>query len=82
MTHDPAPWREAALCAQTDPDVFFPPPGGRGGEPARRICRRCPVKAECLEAALAKPQHEDEYGVWGGTTPKERRAIRAGRGAA
>ena len=82
MTHDSAPWRESSLCAQTDPDVFFPPPGGRGGEPARRICRRCPVQTECLETALAKPQHEDEYGVWGGTSPRERRALRAERGAA
>lgn len=78
----PETWRESSLCAQTDPEVFFPPRGGRGGEPARRICRRCPVQTECLEAALAKPQHEDDYGIWGGTSPKERRALRAERGVA
>lgn len=71
-------WRESALCAQADPEVFFPAPGGRGGEPARRICRQCPVTAECLEVALSRPAHSDE-GIWGGTTPKERRAIRAAR---
>ena len=77
MTHDSAPWREAALCAQTDPEVFFPPVGS-SGEMARRICRQCPVTAECLEVALSRPAHSDE-GIWGGTTPKERRAIRAAR---
>ena len=77
---DSAPWRESALCAQTDPEVFFPPVGS-SGEMARRICRQCPVTAECLEVALSRPAHSDE-GIWGGTTPKERRAIRAERGAA
>ena len=76
----PETWRESALCAQTDPEVFFPPVGS-SGEMARRICRQCPVTAECLEVALSRPAHSDE-GIWGGTTPKERRAIRAGRGAA
>ena len=73
----PETWRESALCAQTDPEVFFPPVGS-SGEMARRICRQCPVTAECLEVALSRPAHSDE-GIWGGTTPKERRAIRAAR---
>ncbi len=77
MTHDSAPWREAALCAQTDPEVFFPPVGS-SGEMARRICRQCPVTAECLEVALSRPAHSDE-GIWGGTSPRERRALRAER---
>ena len=74
----PETWRESALCAQTDPEVFFPPVGGRGGEPARRICRRCPVQTECLEVALARPA-EGDVGIWGGTSARERRALRAER---
>ena len=80
MTHDSAPWREAALCAQTDPEVFFPPVGSTGGK-ARRICRQCPVTAECLEVALARPA-EGDVGIWGGTSARERRALRAERGVA
>ena len=82
LNTDPEMWRSQALCAQADPDAFFPPPGGTGGNPARRICRECPVQTECLEAALAKPQHEDDYGIWGGKSPRERRALRAERGVA
>ena len=80
MTHDSAPWREAALCAQTDPEVFVPPVGS-SGEMARRICRQCPVTAECLEVALARPA-EGDVGIWGGTSARERRALRAERGVA
>ncbi len=76
----PETWRESALCAQTDPEVFFPSVGGGGGA-ARRICRRCPVQTECLEAALARPA-EGDVGIWGGTSARERRALRAERGVA
>lgn len=40
---------------------------------AKRVCRRCPVIAECLDYALAKPEL---FGVWGGTSPTERAAIK------
>jgi WhiB family redox-sensing transcriptional regulator len=73
----PETWRESALCAQTDPEVFFPSVGGGGGA-ARRICRRCPVQTECLEVALARPA-EGDVGIWGGTSARERRALRAER---
>lgn len=63
---------EGALCAQTDPDLWFPPPGG-DPEPAKRICDRCPARQPCLDWALA----HDVTGVWGGTTEAER--IRARR---
>ena len=44
-------WQEQALCAQTDPEAFFPEKGGSTRE-AKRICVGCEVKAECLEYAL------------------------------
>lgn len=68
---DPAPWMENALCAQTDPDLFFPDKGGSTRE-SKSICARCPVAAECLDHALA---HDERIGIWGGLSPAERRAV-------
>ena len=45
-------WQERALCAQTDPEAFFPEKGGSTRE-AKRVCLSCEVRAECLEYALA-----------------------------
>jgi WhiB family redox-sensing transcriptional regulator len=67
---------DSALCAQTDPDLFFPEKNG-SSDPARRICAVCPVRAECLEFALA---NKEAHGVWGGMSPAERRKLqRRGR---
>ena len=44
-------WQDRALCAQTDPEAFFPEKGGSTRE-AKRVCRSCEVRAECLEYAL------------------------------
>ncbi len=57
-----------ALCAQTDPEAFFPEAGGSGRD-AKKICTRCEVRTECLEWALATDQR---FGVWGGTSERER----------
>lgn len=70
-------WREAALCRDTDPDLFFPV-GTTGPalgqiEAAKAVCRQCPALDECLEFALATNQ---EAGVWGATSEEERRALR------
>jgi WhiB family redox-sensing transcriptional regulator len=72
----PEPWQVRALCAQTDPEAFFP---GQG-EPtaaAKAVCMRCPVRGECLAYALER----DEHGVWGGLSERERRALRRARRA-
>jgi WhiB family redox-sensing transcriptional regulator len=68
---DAPAWQERALCAQTDPEAFFPDKGG-GTRTAKRICRRCEVKADCLEYALA---HNERFGVWGGLSERERAAM-------
>jgi len=68
-------WVDRALCAQTDPEAFFPEKGGSTRE-AKRICARCEVKAECLEYALT---HDERYGIWGGSSEKERRRLRRSR---
>lgn len=72
-------WRERALCAQTDPDAFFPEKGG-SAQPAKRVCAVCPVRAECLEYALRR---DERFGIWGGLSERERRKLkRAGAGVA
>ncbi|AGI12995.1 WhiB family transcription factor [Mycobacterium phage Butters] len=70
----PDEWTLGAACTQTDPEVFFPEKGEPVG-PARNICRRCEVQAKCLEVALAR---EEEFGIWGGLTPNQRRALKRG----
>lgn len=66
-------WRVDALCAQTDPEVFFPERGDSGAR-AKRICGECPVRLQCLDNAMASDEH---FGIWGGLTEKERRRARS-----
>jgi len=68
---DESAWRVRGACRQADPDLFFPaahePPAS-----ALEVCGGCPVQGSCLAWAL---DVDDCHGVWGGTTPKERRAM-------
>ncbi|SDO88496.1 transcription factor WhiB [Actinopolyspora xinjiangensis] len=65
-------WQERALCAQTDPEAFFPEKGGSTRE-AKRICAGCEVRSECLEYAL---EHDERFGIWGGLSERERRRLK------
>ena len=65
-------WQERALCAQTDPEAFFPEKGGSTRE-AKRICLGCEVKDACLEYALA---NDERFGIWGGLSERERRKLK------
>lgn len=67
-------WQERALCAQTDPEAFFPEKGGSTRE-AKRICLGCEVRDECLEYALA---NDERFGIWGGLSERERRRLKRG----
>jgi WhiB family redox-sensing transcriptional regulator len=71
-------WRADIACRDADPDLFFPigatGAGLRQMEEAKRICRACPVQIQCLAWALENGVAD---GVWGGTTPDERRIIRS-----
>jgi WhiB family redox-sensing transcriptional regulator len=65
-------WQADSLCAQTDPEAFFPEKGGSTRD-AKKICASCDVRAQCLEYAL----HNDErFGIWGGLSERERRKLR------
>ncbi len=65
-------WQEAALCAQTDPEAFFPEKGGSTRE-AKRVCHGCEVRADCLDYAL---DHDERFGIWGGLSERERRKLK------
>ncbi|MGZ9829883.1 WhiB family transcriptional regulator [Tsukamurella ocularis] len=69
LVTEPEDWTWDALCVQVDGDVFFPEKGGTTA-PAKRICRRCAVREECLAAGL-----HGRYGIWGGLSERERRAL-------
>ena len=79
-----SPWRHRAACADMPTEMFYlDGVGGRNQEnrpdplePAKAVCRRCPVIEPCLEQALIN----DEFGIWGGTTVYERDVIRRRRG--
>jgi hypothetical protein len=60
------------LCAQTDPELFFPEKGGSVVE-AKKLCRQCPVQTECLIFAVL---NAEMYGVFGGLSAKERSRLR------
>jgi WhiB family redox-sensing transcriptional regulator len=65
-------WQADAVCAQTDPEAFFPEKGGSTRD-AKRICSGCDVKQQCLEYALA---NDERFGIWGGLSERERRKLK------
>ena len=75
------PWADQALCAQTDPDLWFPDGptatyttvDGNRESSAKAICGRCPVLTTCREYALERPELA---GTWGGMTERERKRWR------
>ncbi len=67
-------WQIDALCTEVDPELFFPERGGSTRE-AKQVCMACEVRTECLEHALATGER---YGIYGGKSERERRAL-AGR---
>ncbi|WP_116282027.1 WhiB family transcriptional regulator [Subtercola boreus] len=69
---NPLAWQTDSLCAQTDPEAFFPEKGGSTRD-AKRICQTCEVKSQCLEYAL---QNDERFGIWGGLSERERRKLR------
>ncbi|GAB3280840.1 hypothetical protein GCM10027589_07930 [Actinocorallia lasiicapitis] len=73
-------WTDLAECGGADPEIFYPISTGGPARlqmaEAKKICRRCPVADACLDWALRAGEPE---GVWGGTTPDERRHLRRRR---
>lgn len=72
----PETWMQDALCAQVDPELWHPEKGGHNGAEAIKICKRCPLQQECLEYALRMEVGvTGRYGIYGATTPMQRRRI-------
>ena len=72
VLEDDITWLDRARCRDTDPDRFFV----RGAAQARaaiRMCQGCPVQERCLRYAL---EHDIDFGVWGGLTERQRRALK------
>lgn len=71
-------WRDDAACRNTDPDLFFPVgSAGEAAEEARAaiaMCRRCPVRENCLEFAMVTNQRD---GIWGAASEEDRRRMRS-----
>lgn len=73
LAHDPrSEWQDLALCAETDPDSFFPEHGGGTSNVAKRVCMSCEVRSECLEYALL---NDIRFGVWGALNVNERERL-------
>ncbi|WP_326811672.1 WhiB family transcriptional regulator [Streptomyces scopuliridis] len=72
MIVSPPSWMANALCAETDPDLFYPEKGVTSA-PAREICMGCPVRTDCLNHALTVPETQ---GVWGGMSARQRGQLR------
>lgn len=81
ITASSAKWMNDARCKEVDPELWNPTTDESGDKNthlaaiAKRICAQCEVRFECLEHAL----EYHEYGVWGGTTERERMVIRRNR---
>lgn len=72
LPEQPRDWRDDALCAQVDPELFYPDEGQSPRTP-KRVCAGCPVRDECLQWALAQ---DVRGGIWGGASDRERRRMR------
>ncbi|MFC4054962.1 WhiB family transcriptional regulator [Actinomadura syzygii] len=81
---DGTEWRRSAACRDVDPEVFFPaaasdsaPDAASDGKrriaQAKAVCAGCPVQQECRREAI---ERREPVGIWGGTTPQQRAALR------
>jgi WhiB family redox-sensing transcriptional regulator len=70
MLLEPPQWTTQAACRKSDPDALFVQ--GAEQNRAKIVCQACPVRTECLADAL---DNRIEFGVWGGMTERERRAL-------
>ncbi|MDE3724415.1 WhiB family transcriptional regulator [Nocardiopsis sp. N85] len=77
LYHESEDWVTQGSCRAYDPEIFFPVSstgiGRADTEQALAVCRGCTVRPECLRWAL---RSGEAHGVWGGTTPEERRYMR------
>lgn len=69
----PGDWVDQGLCStHPNPELWFPERGA-ATEPAKAICRACPVQTDCLTYAIT---NGEKHGIWGGKSERERRRYR------
>lgn len=66
---------DQAACRGLDTNLFFPT-RGEDTAAAKAVCKRCAVKVECADWALA---NSEKFGIWGGTSERDRRSARRTR---
>jgi WhiB family redox-sensing transcriptional regulator len=70
-------WRLEAYCKGKDTNLFYPEIGTKGAaeqtKTMKSFCALCKVSAECLQTAI---EYDEQFGIWGGLTPKERSRVR------
>lgn len=69
-------WTRGAMCAQVDPELFWPGKGHEGqaqAAKAKKVCESCTVRLKCLAYALRR---DEQDGIWGGLSPRQRRALK------
>lgn len=64
-------WRPRGICGTSEVDFFSPRVADRAK--AKKVCAECPVEVDCLNFAVI---NWEDFGVWGGTTGPERKAMR------
>lgn len=68
---------DSTACLRADPEIFYPDGRDSSAKPiieqARGYCGSCEIKDDCLRDALAR---DEEWGIWGGMTERERKALR------
>lgn len=67
-------WTDEAKCKGSSTEAFYPDQGSHATD-VKKFCSDCPVRKQCLEAALATPPNND-FGIWGGTSAPQRKKIR------
>jgi WhiB family redox-sensing transcriptional regulator len=69
-------WAEGALCREVGIEVFYPPEEtGTDYRGARKVCRACPVQADCLSYVMDREGSADRHnrhGMWAGLSPRQR----------
>ncbi len=63
-------WQEHGLCRGVEPELFYPERGASTTE-AQDVCRSCAVRVECITYSVG-----EKYGIWGGTSERQRRVLR------
>ncbi len=71
-------WLDLAACRDTDPELFFAERGEQAkAQAAKQVCAACPVQGPCRDlAVVAAASRGDDHGIFGGTKPHERTALR------